>query len=320
MPQIKPPPLKQGDAVALIAPASRPVQVGRFELACEQLRALGFEPVLGPSVGRVYGYLAGTDEERLEDLHWAWSNPDVRAVLCLRGGMGSARLLPNIDFDLIRQNPKVFVGYSDITALHLAIGRIANLVTFHGPMFTAPPKNSYTLQGWLRAVMTAGPLGDIPDPDLPASGWVYPPYRAVIAPGEAVGPLVGGNITLIRQLMGSPWEIETTGCILLLEEIDEEPYAIDRMLTQLRRAGKLDGAAGIIVGACTDCESKGTYPDGWSLEEVLRNQLGNLGKPVIYGMRFGHTDDQITLPLGVQARLSAYPGNVRLTIEESATA
>lgn len=316
---IKPEALSQGDTVALIAPASRPVQVGRFELACEQLRKLGFNPVLAPNIGAVYGYLAGTDEQRLEDFHWAWSQPEARAVLCLRGGMGSARLLPFIDFELVRRNPKIFVGYSDITALHLALGRAADLVTFHGPMFTVPPHTSYTLQSWLAALTTRGPMGAISDPELPPSGWVYPPYRAIISPGEAHGPLVGGNITLIRQLMGSPWEIDTTGKILLLEDIEEEPYAFDRMLTQLRQAGKLQAAAGVIVGACTRCESQGTYPEGWGLEEVIRDQLADLGTPVIYGLRFGHTDDICTLPLGVQTRLIAEPGNVQLVIEESAT-
>lgn len=316
---IKPPALAPGDSVALIAPASRPTQVGRFVLACNQLRALGFNPILAPNVGAVYGYLAGTDEQRLADFHWAWSHPAVRAVLCLRGGTGSARLLPDIDFALIRRNPKVFVGYSDITALHLAISRAAGLVTFHGPMFTMPPQNRYTPDSWLHALTTTAPLGALGDPDLPASGWVYPPYRAIIAPGEAVGPLVGGNITLIRQLMGSPWEIDTAGKIVVLEDVDEEPYAIDRMLTQLRQAGKLSAAAGFVIGACTNCESQGTYADGWGLEDVLRDQLAGLGKPVIYGLRFGHTDEQLTLPLGVQTRLIAYPDNVQLIIEEAAT-
>ncbi|MGH9718858.1 MAG: S66 peptidase family protein, partial [Bryobacteraceae bacterium] len=261
----------------------------------------------------------GSVEERLDDLHAMFRDPDVRAVFAIRGGYGAAQLLDRIDYKLIRGNPKIFLGYSDITALHLAIQKRAGLVTFHGPV-TLSRFSEYTQKHFRRALFEAKPLGKLTNP--PDSNPLRPAHTfRTVRPGTARGPLVGGNLTLISTTMGTPFEIETRGRILFLEDVDEQPYSVDRMLTQLRLAGKFDGVAGVVFGECNNCRPRDYQPSfesTFSLGEVVDEILGKLPVPVLSGLTIGHTEDQLTLPLGVMASLDADKGE--LEIEEPGVA
>ncbi|MEO7651756.1 MAG: LD-carboxypeptidase [Bryobacteraceae bacterium] len=309
---IRPRPLRPGDTVGLITPSSFVSDPDRLATADRTIRYFGLIPKFGGTVRRKSGSLGGTVEERVNDLHAMFRDPEVAGVFAIRGGYGSAQLLDRIDYNLIRANPKVFLGYSDITAMHLAIQKKAGLITFHGPVplsgFT-----EYTQMHFRRGLFQTGPLGIVTNP--PESNALRPdhPLR-VIRPGKARGPLAGGNLTLISTTLGTPYEIETRGRILLLEDVEEQPYSIDRMLTHLRLAGKLDGVAGIVFGECSDCRSrdfKPSFSDGsFSLGEVLDEILGKLNIPVLAGLTIGHTNDQLTLPLGVMATLDTAKGEL----------
>jgi muramoyltetrapeptide carboxypeptidase len=316
LPLIKPPALRPGDTVGLITPATYVSDPDTLALAARTVEFFGLKPKLGKNAGKRLGYLGGTDQERLDDLHAMFRDPEVKAVWPIRGGYGSMHLLDRIDYGLLRKNPKIFVGYSDITALHLAIQRYSGLMTFHGPV----PISSFTpfTQSWFRkALFETAPLGSVTNPD--ESNPLRPAHTLrAIRPGKARGRLAGGNLSLISATLGTPYEIDTRGRILFLEDVDEQPYAIDRMLTQLRLAGKLRDAAGIVFGECHDCrprEFKPAFESTLSLGEVLDGILGSLDIPVLSGLAFGHTDDQLTLPLGATAALDA--ASATLTIEEA---
>jgi muramoyltetrapeptide carboxypeptidase len=315
---IKPRALKAGDTVGLITPATSVSDPDTLQTAERTVRYFGLVPKFGRNVRKRDGYLAGTVEHRLEDLHSMFSDPDVKGIMTIRGGYGSGHLLDRIDYDLIRRNPKVFAGYSDITAMHLAIHRRTGLVTFHGPV-PVSGFSDYTVEHYRRALFETKPLGVLKNP--PETNTLRPrhPIRT-IRPGKARGRLIGGNLSLIAATMGTPFEIETRDRILFLEDTGEQPYQVDRMLTNLRLAGKLQAAAGIVFGECSDCgprEFRPSYASTLSLGEVLDNILGSAGVPVVTGLTIGHTSDQMTLPLGVMATLDADRGE--LTIEEAAT-
>jgi muramoyltetrapeptide carboxypeptidase len=314
---VRPPVLQPGDTVALITPATYVSDPDRLILARRTVEYFGLKPKLGRNVRKREGYLGGGIAERVEDLHEAFRDPEVRAVFPIRGGYGSAQLLDAIDYGLIRRNPKIFAGYSDITAMHLAINKRAGLVTFHGPV-TVSGFTEYTQNAFRRAMFDASPLGALTNPA--ESNKLRPEHTLrAVRPGRARGPLIGGNLSLVCSLMGTPFEIETRGRILFLEDVEEQPYAVDRMLTQLRLAGKLEQAAGIVFGECNNCrprDYKPAFDSTLSLGEVVDEILGKLTIPVLSGLAIGHTDDQLTLPLGVMATLDAEKGE--LVIEESA--
>jgi muramoyltetrapeptide carboxypeptidase len=317
-PLIRPAVLRPGDTVGLITPGTYVSDPDRLALAARTVRFFDLRMKLGRNVGKRLGYLGGTDQERLDDLHEMFRDPQVKAVWAIRGGYGSTHLLDRIDYGLLRNNPKIFLGYSDITALHLAIHRHAGLVTFHGPMVLGD-FSFYTQAGFRRALFSSTPLGAVTNPPETNSLRPAHPLRTV-RPGKARGRLIGGNLSLISRTLGTPYEIETHGRILLLEDVDEQPYAIDGMLTQLRLAGKLQAAAGIVFGECRNCrprEFQPSFESTLSLGEVLDDILGKLGIPVLAGLTFGHTEDQLTLPLGVMATLDAEKGE--LVIEEAGT-
>lgn len=301
--------LRPGDTVGLITPGTYVTDPDKLALAKRTLDHFGLKTRLGKNVGRRAGYFGSSSDERLDDLHAMFRDPGVQAVFAIRGGYGSAQLLDRIDYDLIRRNAKVFLGYSDITALHLAINKYSSLVTFHGPIVLSP-FTEYTQRYFRSALFEAKPLRQISNP--PEENRLRPVYSLrTISSGVARGPLIGGNLTLISTTMGTPYEIDTSGKILFLEDIDEETYRIDRMLTQLRLARKLDEAAGIVFGRCQDCgprDYKPSLESNYSLGEVLDNILGKLRVPVLYGLTVGHTPDQLTLPLGVMAALDADKG------------
>lgn len=305
----KPARLKAGSTVALIAPAS-PFPPEKLDMARRNFATMGFDIREGKSLQARNGYLAGTDDERLEDLHRAFSDTSVDAVWCIRGGYGCTRILPRVDFDLIARNPKVLVGYSDITALHLAIQQKTGLVTFHGPVAAAElPEN--TLQHFRAALISPTPRYEISIPDekeRPAGDENIP---FVVTPGVAKGPLTGGNLSLLAAMAGTPFSPSYRNRLVFIEDVGEQPYRIDRMLTQLLQATDLAQAAGIALGVFFDCKPKPNTPS-LTLEETLRDRLAGLGIPVAYGLPFGHVAYQATLPYGIEAELNVEKGTLTL--------
>jgi muramoyltetrapeptide carboxypeptidase len=308
---IKPKALRPGDTIGVIAPSSYASDPVKLALGPKTIEHFGLKLKWSRHAKGRYGYLSGTIEERLADLHDMFADPEVKGIFCLRGGYGSPQLLDRIDYGLVRRNPKVFAGYSDITALHLAFHRHAGLVTFHSPAVLSR-FTDWSQDHFRRSIFTTEAPRVIQNP--PEKNPLRPahPVRA-IRPGKARGPLIGGNLTLISCLMGTPHEIDTRGKILFVEDVGEEPYRIDRMLTQLRLAGKLDHAAGIIVGECVDCNPRQLQPgfeSTFSLNEVFDQIFGGLKVPVLSGLLIGHTDDQATLPLGIDAEVDTEAGSV----------
>lgn len=295
------PALRPEGTIGLIAPAG-PATLD-VEKAGQWMRARGYDLRIFPGVYERDGYLAGSDQSRLDDLHRAFADPHIDAIFCLRGGYGTPRLLDRLDFDLLRHNPKPFVGYSDITALHLAISRYSGFVTFHGPMLNAdllgdkqPPTES-SLLSMLRGDLGAG--------SVLAHPVAY--SLTTIAPGIACGRLLGGNLSMIAAVMGTPFEIDAEGIILLIEDVNEPIYRIDRLLTHLRLAGKLAQVAGVLVGDVAGV-------DPMALERLLKQTFEPLCIPVLAGWRSGHCDPNLTLPMGALVRLDA--GEQRLVLEQ----
>jgi len=304
--------LAPGDKIGLISPSgpstpSSTTTPEEIETARRRLLEAGFRTVLGRHALDARGYLAGADTDRVADLHAMFADPGIRGILCIRGGYGAMRLLDALDYDLIRQDPKVFIGYSDITALHLAFQMRASLVTFHGPMARALAKpDSHDLLGLLRAVTRPEPLGPV---ENPPGG----PAIETLVPGTAVGELVGGNAALLSALVGTPYQPSFWGKILFVEDLGDHLYRLDRKFVHLRLAGVLAQVAGLIVGECTFKEEAG---QSLSLRDILQDLIVPLGKPAIYGLACGHGTYHLTLPLGVRARLDA--GRGTLSIEEAA--
>jgi len=278
---------------------------------------LGYKVVLGRHLLREDGYLAGNDRQRAEELMQMFLDKNVKAIFCLRGGYGSIRLLPSLDYEIIQRNPKILVGYSDVTALHLAIYKKANLVTFYGPMvaleMTDPDFSStYTCRKMLEVLTQEEPFKKVTIKGCPCGK--IPPH--IITEGKTVGQLIGGYLSQIVATLGTPYEVETEGKILFFEEMGKEPYQIDCMLTQLLLAEKLQNTAGIITGEFVNCKPKGRFTRSLTLEEVLEDRLAQLGIPVLTGLCFGHGKYKATLPLGVKAALDT--GEESLTILEPA--
>ena len=313
-----PPALRPGDRIGLVAPASNAYEAEEIKIAQETMQQYGFEVVLGQHIGDQYGYLAGQDRDRAADLNAMFARSDIKGIATFRGGYGCCRILPYLDYEQIRQNPKVLIGHSDITSLLIAIHQKTGLVTFHGPSGLTRV-GDYAMNHLRRTVMTPSPAGQIAAPETPP-GVTEPDDRLItLHPGQATGPLIGGNLTLVTNLLGTPYEPDTRGKILFLEEIGEEPYRIDRMLTQLLLAGKLQAAAGIAFGHFTDCypkEHQPTFMQTLSLETVLRDRTAGLKQPILYNLMFGHLRRNATLPIGVQAKLDATAQT--LTLLESA--
>ncbi|CAN5627891.1 LD-carboxypeptidase [soil metagenome] len=321
---IKPPRLRTGDTVGIIAPSSPAFEQGHVEYSFSRLKKLGLKYKLGKHVFERRGDLAGRDEARVEDLHTIWADPEVKAVIPLRGGTGSVRLLPKIDFDLLARNPKILVGFSDITGLLIPIHQRTGLVTFHGPTLGNFFEAEYTYRHFKEALMGDQAIGAIEDPPEPDFKPKYPPPRMVLRSGKATGQLIGGSLTLIKQMLGTPFEVETAGKIFFIEDVGEEPHSVERMLVQLKLANKFQNAAAIIVGESVDCKpgesSRKVSQLNDSLESVLREQLADLNVPVVYGLRLGHGVEKFTLPLGVMATLDATDvEQVTFSIDEIAT-
>lgn len=307
---VKPPRLVPGMTVAAVAPASNAAEDEDLQAALDLIRSLGFEALPAPHLFERRQYLAGTDDQRAADLNACFADPDVDAIFCVRGGYGSARLLPQLNYDAIAAHPKVLLGYSDITALLNAIHLRTGLVTFHGPM---PGRNfsPYTYEQYRTVLVDGAAQGVAAPPPFDARpGAVERRNRLTrIVPGQAEGPLIGGNLTLLVHLLGTPFEPIFDGAILFLEDVDEPPYSIDRMLTHLWLSGRLERLAGIAFGKFTEADHDGNT---FSVEQVLRERCEPLGLPTLRGLMIGHVEDQSVIPVGVRARLDVDAGTLTL--------
>jgi muramoyltetrapeptide carboxypeptidase len=310
---VRPPLLREGSTIALVAPASG-VSRGDALDAAATLRNLGFNVKMGEYLTKDYGYLAARDKERAEEFMKFVHDPEVNCIMAVRGGYGVMRILPLLDFDAIRANPKVIIGYSDITALVNPIYQRSGLVAFHGPVATST-FDKYTLDSFKRTLMTSAPAGEFNESDEFRGTSFGDARAATIVPGKAQGRLVGGNLSLVTALMGTPYEIDTTGKILFLEEIEEQPYRMDRMLMQLALGNKLQACAGVALGRFTKCEAPardGAFRLSLSLEDVVRGILEPLKIPTVYGLAIGHVRSKLTVPVGAMATLDAEAKTLRI--------
>lgn len=304
---VRPPRLKGGDKVGLVNPASAAFDTVSIDIAMDSLRALGLDPVLGPNYFARRGYFAGTDEQRASDLMDFVRDPEIKGIWA-RGGWGSARVLPHLDFDAIRANPKVIVGYSDSTALLSAIHRKSGLVVFHGPF----PRKSLTAAYQRRILMR----GEAPlyrnEIGQSSSDTVQTEHRTrTLRGGKATGPLLGGNLTVLTSIVGTPYVPDFEGAILFVEDVDEAVYRIDRMMTQLALSGALGKIAGFVFGRCTDCPP-GKGHGSLTLEDVIRDHVMPLGVPAFRGAQIGHIASQWTVPLGAAVEMDADAGVLKL--------
>ncbi|WP_068673762.1 LD-carboxypeptidase [Oceanobacillus sp. Castelsardo] len=295
--------LCEGDTIGIIAPAG-PVDLEDIKKGIPFFENLGLCVQLGQHVDNVYGYLAGTDKERLEDFHDMVVDPNIKAIIFARGGYGTARFVPSINYEWVRRNPKIIWGYSDITYLHTAIRQQTGLVTFHGPMVAsdiAKPHFDYFSATMFNQLFQPTCL-------------IYSEYLSPLCahyPGETAGQLVGGNLSLLISTLGTPFEIDTKDKILVIEDIGEEPYRVDSMLNQLKLSGKLREARGIVIGDFANAESKLNH--SLTIEEVFHDYFSNIGIPVMGGFKIGHCYPHFAVPLGAYAKLSTY--NKQLVID-----
>jgi len=307
-PILKPPALQQGDRIGLIAPSSS-FDEQRYENALKNIREAGFKVEEGRHLHQQKGYLAGPDRGRLEDIHRMFDSRRVKGIWCLRGGYGSTRLLEKIDYRLIAANPKVFIGYSDITALLNAFWVKSGLSGFHGPV-AGSELPEYSRSNLLPLVtgQEKYPLEFLHSEENKEKGDENSEFRFhTIRSGNCIGRLSGGNLSLLASLAGTSYLDSFKDKIVFIEDIGEVPYRIDRMLTQLLQATDLKKAAGIALGICLRCEKK-EDSNSLSLKETLSDRLGNLGIPVAYGLSFGHIREQFTLPMGVYAQFNSDTG------------
>lgn len=306
-PKRKPPRLMPGDTVGLVAPASAVTLPDELARAEHWIGGMGLVPRVGPNVGARDGYLAGTDHQRAEDVNSMFADPEIRAIFTVRGGWGGARILPMLDWDLIRANPKLLIGYSDTTALHLAVAARAKFPTLHAPNAT----NSWARQSWesLWRIAFAGATPTLGGIEAEAESGRQ---GRTIRGGKARGRLLGGNLTVLSTLMGTEWLPDFDGAILFLEDVNEAEYRIDRMLQQLRLAGVLDRVSGVVFGQCPRCRSDEADYDGFTLDEVLDHHLATLGIPVFVGANIGHVTNQLSLPVGVEVELDAAARTIRM--------
>lgn len=295
---IKPVPLKKGDKIAFIAPSS-PTAESRINPSIEAMENLGLKVILGESCKSKHGYLSGTDEIRAKDLNEMFKDDEIKGIFAIRGGYGASRILNMLDYTVIRNNPKIFVGYSDVSILHIVLNQKCNLITYHGPMpSTELYKNldSFTKDYFINALFSSKPIGNLNNPSNIKTKTLYG--------GKANGPVIGGNLSLICSSLGTEYEIDTKDKILFLEEVAEEPYRIDRMLLQLKQAGKFKDAAGIVFGAFTNCNAREPL-ESLTITEILNELIVPEKKPSIYNVCCGHCLPTITLPLGAMANLNA---------------
>ena len=308
---LKPKRLRPGDTVGLVAPASSSLEDEGTRYSIDLVRSLGFEVKQGAHIFDRQQYLAGEDRARADDVNAMFADDEVDAIFCLRGGYGTPRMLPYLDYELIRNKPKILLGMSDITGILTAIHTKTGVVGFHGPNASSN-FSEYSLSEFKKVLMQPTPtalIGAAP-PYESGEGNIERSNRVThIRGGVAQGRLIGGNLTLVSILMGTEFEPDFRDRIVFLEDVHEAPYRIDRMLTQLLLAGKLQQAAGIVFGKFTDTETEGNT---FSLEEVLRDRTADLDVPVIRGLMIGHVSEQTVVPIGIEAELDGDAGTLRL--------
>jgi muramoyltetrapeptide carboxypeptidase len=310
-PLIKPPRLRRGDVVGLVAPGGYTSDAA-IEKAVQHIESLGFRVKLGTYLRDVWGNYGGTVAARIADLHAMFRDPEVKAIWAIRGGSGCISLLRHLDYRLIRTHPKILLGYSDITALHLAIHRHAGLVTFHGPVASSTPSD-YATEHLLAVLTEPRASYTIPMSVENDRRALEEPWYATrtVHEGVATGPLIGGNLSLVSALAGTPYAADFTGSLLFIEEVNEEPYRIDRWMTQLDLAVGFDKAAAIMIGICENCGPQGDGPS-LTLDETLDVHLQPLRVPAVTGYSFGHIRNQFTIPVGVKGRLDTESRTVTL--------
>lgn len=302
---IRPKPLQKGDKVAIIAPAS-PSDKNLIDKCIASLNELGLKVVIGESCLSEHGFLSGTDDIRANDINCMFADKNIKGIFALRGGYGCARLLDLIDFKLIKKNPKIFIGYSDITALHIAINQKSKLITYHGPMISTElikGLDEYSAEYYKKFIFEHEKIEELLNPEGNS--------LEIINNGIASGELIGGNLSLICSSLGTKYEINTKNKILFLEEVDEVPYKVDRMLTHLKQSGKLKEANGIILGAFTNCIAPNNKKS-LSLQEVFNDIILPLKKPTISNLACGHCLPTLTLPLGEKILLDANNKKIKI--------
>lgn len=303
--------LKPGDTVGLVCPAAPAYSREQVQVTVESLAAMGLKSKLSPHFYDRYGYLAGRDADRAADLNMMFADPDVQMVMAMHGGWGCARLLPLLNYDLIRRNPKLLIGYSDITALLLAIHAKTGLITMHGPEGAAI-WNGYTVERFRRVLME-GEAVTYQNPADKGDTLAQTDDRIwTIRPGTAQGPLVGGNLTVLCHLIGSPYLPDWRGRILFVEDVSEDVYSVDRMLTHLKLAGILGQVAGFVFGKCTRCDPGSGGYGSLTLEDVLTEHIAPLNVPAYAGAMIGHIADKFTVPIGIRAEMDAQRGEIKL--------
>lgn len=303
MKTIRPPALRKGDVIGVCAPAGPALRAGDVGKGIAYLEGLGYRVEAGRSLRRRDGYLAGTDRERAADLNRFFRDRRVRAIVALRGGYGSMRILDSLDYRAVRRDPKIFVGYSDLTAVQLALLAKCGLVTFAGPMVAAGMARGLGGEAeelFWRMLTSRRPLGRMPTPAAPMAG------------GSASGVLVGGNLSIVSSLAGTPFLPSSRNAVLLFEDVGERPYRIDRMLQHLRLAGAFDGARGVVLGGFTDCGPEEGKPS-LTLRRVFLDHLGGLGVPVLSGVRHGHFAGSLALPVGLRVTIDAGRGGCSIS-------
>ncbi|MFP7169868.1 LD-carboxypeptidase [Terribacillus sp. FSL K6-0262] len=306
---VKPPVWKKGDTIGIAAPAG-PIKREELVRGIKIVESLGVHVKLGRHVHDKYGYLAGTDAERAADLNDMFHDDEIKGIICARGGYGSGRIVELLDYEVIRQKPKVLLGYSDITYLHTAIRQRTGLITFHGPMVASDMGES----GFAKLSYDLLQQFFIPQEIVYTTAISR---LEVIVHGKASGPLVGGNLSLVTSTLGTPDEIDTKGKLLLLEDVDEQPYRIDSMLNQLKQAGKLRQAAGVVIGDFTNCDAKDPETS-LSFDQVLVDYFADLNVPIMKGFCIGHCNPNITIPLGTEATMDTETKTLRVQAGVSA--
>ena len=308
---VKPARLNKKDTIGIISPASSPDEFLRVEKAVKYLESLGYQVKLGTNVGKNHGYLAGTDQERVNDLHSMFKDKNVKAIFTIRGGYGAFRLLDQIDYRIIKNNPKIFVGYSEITSLQMAFLEKAGLITFAGPMAAVDfheDVSPYTEEHFWETITSNKKVGRLKIPEEQKL-----PY---LQKGSASGRIVGGNLAVFAALLGTEYFPNLTGKILMIEDVGELPYRVDRMLNQLRLAGTFKKAKGVILGRFVDCNEHDPAKKTLTLGEVIQQYIGSLKIPSVYTFPHGHIKDFLTVPFGLRVSLNATKGFVEF--EEAA--
>jgi muramoyltetrapeptide carboxypeptidase len=297
--KLKPPRLRAGDLIGVVSPASTIADPTRIERGVSYLEKMGYRTCVGEHILKTHGYLAGTDEERAGDLHAMFRNREVKAIMCIRGGYGTPRLLSLIDYRLVARNPKIFVGYSDITSLQLALFKKCGLITFQGPMVGVDmpdQMDAFTESLFWRLLTSPRKAGSVLPNGEPVN---------TLREGKGTGVLVGGNLAHLVASMGTPYIPQLKGAVVFLEDIGEEPYRVDRMLSQLRHASVLRQAAGILAGQFTSCAPKDSSAPSLSLDDVFREIAALAPTPFMSNLPFGHEARKMTMPIGIRVRMNA---------------